>query len=88
MAKKVRLGLYLESDEMKQMIKIAAAKRGISATSYCAQAIDERLRKEGTVSEDEKNSRLKFLARVEKLRREIGPVGKTATELVKEGRRK
>ena len=43
MAKKARLGLYLADEEIKRQIKVAAAKRGMTATDYCAQAIEERL---------------------------------------------
>ena len=33
---KARLGLYLEDEEIKRQIKVAAAKRGMTATDYCA----------------------------------------------------
>ena len=87
---KARLGLYLADEETKRQIKVAAAKRGISTTEYCTQAIEERLRREGETSDSDEalKQRLAFLKRVDKLSREIGPIGKTAAELVKEGRRR
>ena len=90
MVKKARLGLYLEDEEIKRQIKVAAAKRGISTTAYCAEAIKERLKKEGeAVSTDEEYKRkLALIARIEELRKEIGPVKMTAAELIKEGRRR
>ncbi len=90
MVKKARLGLYLEDDEIKRQIKVAAAKRGVSTTRYCAEAIEERLKKEGEMSDsDEDYKRRKALiVRVDKLSKEIGPIGKKASELVKEGRRR
>lgn len=86
MAKKVRLGLYLEDEEVKKHIKIAAAKRGMSTTAYCEEAIKEKLVKEGELSDKERERRKALLARMDKLREEIGPIGTTVSELVKEGR--
>ncbi|GEM_PF-1344198 len=90
MVKKARLGLYLEDEDIKRQIKVAAAKRGISTTKYCAEAIEERLKKEDEMSDNDEDYRRRkdFLERVDKLRKEIGPIGKTAAELVKEGRRR
>jgi hypothetical protein len=86
MAKKTRLGLYLEDEEIKKQVKIAAAKRGLSTTAYCAQAIEERLRRDGELSKDADKKAL--LSRIDTFRNEIGPVGVTAAELVEEGRRR
>jgi len=88
MVKKARLGLYLKDNEIKKHIKIAAAKRGVSTTIYCAQAIEERLRREGELGNKVSESKMAFLSRVDKLRKEIGPISKTTAELVKEGRRR
>ncbi|MBI4286070.1 MAG: hypothetical protein HY670_09285 [Chloroflexi bacterium] len=86
MTRKARLGLYLEDGEIKKQIKIAAARRGMSATAYCAEAIRERLRKDGETSDGVERGRRAFLARMDKLRQEIGPMGTTTAELVEEGR--
>ncbi len=88
MGKKARLGLYLENDEMKRQIKIAAAKRGISITAYCTQAIEERLKKDGDMGANIAKSKLEFLSRVDRLKKEIGPIKISVAELVKEGRRR
>lgn len=88
MTRKTRLGLYLEDDEIKKQIKIAAARRGISTTAYCAEAIRERLQKDGEMSDKVSRDRLALLSRMDKLRQEIGPVGTTTAELVEEGRRR
>ena len=90
MTKKARLGLYLENEDIKRQIKVAAAKRGISTTEYCTQAIRERLKKEGEMSDSDKilKERMALLSHMDKLSKEIGPIGKTAAELVKEGRRR
>jgi hypothetical protein len=88
MAKKARLGLYLTDEEMKRRIKVAAARKGLSTTAYCEEAIREHLLKEGEIVDDENLKRRAFIARIEELRREIGPLGILAAELVKEGRRR
>ena len=93
MLKKARIGIYLEDEEVAKQIKIAAAKRGTSVSQYCGDAIEERLvkdgerkaaRGDGRVSEE----KLAFLAKVERLRKKIGPTGMPAAELVREGRRR
>ena len=88
MAKKARLGLYLEDEEFKRQIKVAAAKRGMTTTDYCAQAIEERLVKDGErgKSGDKDSGRVAFLSRMDKLRQEIGPIGIPTAELVREGK--
>jgi hypothetical protein len=86
--RKARLGLYLEDEEIKKQIKIAAAKRGISTTVYCAEAIRERLRRDGEISDKVDRDKVVLLSRMDKLRQEIGPVGTTTAELVEEGRRR
>ncbi len=88
MTRKARLGLYLEDGEIKKQIKIAAVKRGISTTAYCAEAIRERLQRDGEMSDKVDRDRLTLLSRMDKLRQEIGPVGATTAELVEEGRRR
>ena len=50
-ARKASLGLYLEDEEIKKRIKIASAKRGVSATAYCAEAIEEFLRRDGEIGD-------------------------------------
>ena len=88
MTRKARLGLYLEDGEIKKQIKIAAAKKGTSTTAYCAEAIRERLQRDGEMSDKVDRDRLALLSRMDTLRREIGPVGTTTAELVEEGRRR
>jgi hypothetical protein len=86
MAKKARLGLYVESEEVKKRIKIAAARRGISATAYCTRAIEEKLARDGEENDLEKKKAL--ITRMDELSDEIGPIGMTASELVKAGRKR
>ncbi len=88
MTRKARLGLYLEDETMRRQIKIAAAKRGMSATAYCAQAIRERLARDGEIIDNADERKKAVLARMDRLKEEIGPVGVPAAELVDEGRRR
>ncbi|MDD5537332.1 MAG: hypothetical protein PHF12_00020 [Candidatus Omnitrophica bacterium] len=88
MTKKSRLGLYLEDEDVKRRIKVAAARRGISTTAYCAEAIRERLQRDGEVGDKTSKERLALLSRMDKLRKETGPIGVTTAELVEEGRRR
>jgi len=85
MTKKSRLGLYLEDEDIKKQIKIAAARRGVSTTAYCGEAIRERLLRDREIGDRDKTA---LLVRMNKLRQEIGPVGTTTAELVEEGRRR
>jgi hypothetical protein len=88
-ANKARLGLYLEDEEIKRQIKVAAAKRGMTATDYCAQAIKERLIRDGERGTgNEAQDKVALLCRMDKLRQEIGPIGMSTAELVEEGRRR
>ena len=86
--KKARLGLYLEDEAIRRQIKVAAAKSGMSSTAYCAQAIKERLVKDGEISDKADGNKKALLARMDRLRQEIGPVGMLTAELVEEGRRR
>jgi len=88
-ANKARLGLYLKDEEIKRQIKVAAARRGMTVTDYCARAIEERLIKDGERSaEGEDKNKVALLSRMDKLRQEIGPIGVSTAELVEEGRRR
>jgi hypothetical protein len=86
MVKKTRLGLYLENEDVKKQIKIAAARRGLSTTAYCVQAIEERLRKDGGLNREA--GKKTMLTHMDRFRKEVGALGTTAAELVKEGRRR
>ncbi len=88
MTKKARLGLYLDDEVMRRQIKIAAAKRGMSTTAYCTEAIKERLVRDGEINQTNDGNRKALLARMDRLRQEIGPIGIPAYELIKEGRRR
>jgi len=86
--RKARLGLYLEDETMRRQIKVAAARRGMSSTAYCTEAIRDRLVTDGEIAGREPGARKMLLDRMDNLRQEIGRVGISAAELVAEGRRR
>jgi len=87
--RKARLGLYLEDEEVKKQIKVAAARRGTTATDYCTQAIEERLIRDGErKARGEDESKAAFLSRMDEFRQKIGPIGASTTEIIEEGRRR
>ena len=88
MTKKARLGLYLEDETIRRQIKVAAAKRGLSSTAYCAQAIKERLVRDGEITDKADDNKKALLTRMDSLKRKIGNVGISTAELIKEGRRR
>jgi len=88
MPKKARLGLYLDGERMKRQVKVAAAKRGVSVTAYCSEAIKERLIRDGEIAELADENRKVLLTLMDRLRQEIGPIGISAANLVKTGRRR
>lgn len=85
--KKTRLGLYLEDEITRRRIKVAAAKRNMSTTAYCTQAIKERLVRDGEMVDKGDGDRKVLLARMDRLKQEIGPVSMAAAELIEAGRR-
>ena len=93
MEKRARLSLYLRDDKLRIQIKVAAAKRGLSISDYCMQAIERQLLQDGEVSVRDvyvssENHRSSLIARMDRLRGEIGPIDMPVTDLIKEGRRR
>ena len=94
MAKKARLSLYLEDEEFKRQVKVAAAKRGLAVTDYCAEAIEKRLVRDGRGAwlraslGNANKEKSALLDRMDKLKQVIGPIGLRTSELVEEGRRR
>lgn len=88
MVSKARLGLYLKDEETKKQIKVAAIKRGMSTTAYCAQAIEERLIRDEERTRSMDRNKIALLSRMDKLRQEIGVIGISTAELVEKDRRR
>lgn len=93
MEKQARLSLYLKDDNLRRQIKIAAAKRDMSITDYCTKAIKEQLIRDGEMPLQEvppsaREDKLSLSRKMDKLREEIGPIGISVSELIKERRRR
>lgn len=91
--KRARLSLYLKDDALRRQIKVAAAKRDMSVTDYCTKAIEQQLIRDGEVSLGKappltREDKLSLSNRMDRLREEIGPIGISVSELIKEGRRR
>jgi len=83
-----RLNIYLDDRKLRERIKSAAAREGVTLSSYCLEAVRRRLAEEGLLPGSESQaSRRKAARALDRLRRKIGPVGVPARELIAQGRR-
>jgi len=86
--KHVRVNIYLDDPELKREIKIAAAKRGVTLSAFCVEAIRHELTGDGSEKTQETpKSALIAGEALDRLRAEIGPVGIPVRELIDEGRK-
>ncbi len=84
-----RLNIYLDEPELREKIKIAAAREGVTLSSYCLQAVRRRLAEEGYLSVPEAAMGPRAVAQaLDQLRRRLGPIGVRASDLIAEGRRR
>lgn len=83
----VRLNIYLDRAELREAVKIAAARRGVTVSAYCSEAIRSRLLEEGFLPPPEREeSRQRAASALDTLRAKIGPVGVPVNDLVEQGR--
>ncbi|MBI2916949.1 MAG: hypothetical protein HYY01_03060 [Chloroflexi bacterium] len=87
---RIRLGLDLRDEGMKRRIKVAAAKRGMTVSDFCLEAIEHHIDEQsGEVARPSTPQEWEaFIERMDKLREEIGPIGVPTWQLVEEGRRR
>lgn len=84
-----RLNIYLDEPELREKIKIAAAREGVNLSSYCLQAVRRRLAEEGYLPASEVSEGPRAAAHaLDRLRRGAGPIGTKARDLIAEGRRR
>lgn len=83
-----RLNIYLDRG-LRTQIKLAAARRGITASAYCVEAIRQKLASDGLASNRESLAERRWAAahEMDALREEVGPIGVPVSELIAEGRR-
>ena len=85
-----RLNIYLDERSLRTQIKIAAARHRVSVSSYCVEAIRERLATEGEgpAAPSSRGSRRAAARALNQLRKRIGPIGIPVTELIRAGRKR
>jgi hypothetical protein len=82
----VRLNIYLDSEELRRQIGVAAARAGVSLSEYCVRAIRDRLAEDGLGPPDTERARVAARA-MDRARRRLGPLGVPVRELIEAGRR-
>lgn len=82
-----RVNIYLGEPGLREAIRVAAACQGMTISAYCLAAIRRRLADEGLLPASEAD-RLAAATALDRLRRQIGPVGVPVRQLVAEGRRR
>lgn len=82
-----RLNIYLDRPDLREKVKVAAARKGVTVSSYCLAAIRQRLIDDGLLpAADEAGPRAAAQA-LDRLRRQIGPIGVPVRDLITAGRR-
>lgn len=84
-----RLNIYLDDPHLHETIRVAAARRGITLSAYCVEAIRQRLAEDGLLPAATVESTPQAAAQaLDRLRRQIGPIGIPVRDLIAEGRRR
>lgn len=81
-----RLNIYLNGRSIHEVLKIAAARKKVSLSEYCLEAIRKRLEEEGYIKHRSKAKQ--SARRMDKIRKHIGPIGIPVRELIEQGRRR
>ncbi|HKP54814.1 MAG TPA: hypothetical protein VJ183_19440 [Chloroflexia bacterium] len=84
--------IYLDNPELRTRIKLAAARKGVTVSAYCVEAIRRRIEEEdfdenATAQKDDALSPHLAAQASDDLRRSIGRIGVPVSELISEGRR-
>ncbi len=80
-----RLNIYLDAPELREAIRVAAARADESLSEYCLTAIRGRLSEEGFLPPS-KQERARAAAALDEARARFGPIGIPVRELIEEGR--
>ncbi|MBI2323131.1 MAG: hypothetical protein HYU88_13810 [Chloroflexi bacterium] len=81
-----RVNIYLGEPGLREAIQVAAARQGMTISAYCLEAI-RCMADEGLLPAGEAD-RLAAATALDRLRRQIGPIGVPVRRLVAEGRRR
>ena len=85
--KHTRLNIYLDPPELRDLVRLAALRRGQTASAWCVDAILDRLRSEGLSPPDPERAR-RAAEKMDAFRKQVGPIGINVTDLINEGRRR
>lgn len=80
----IKLSVYLDDPSLREKVKIAAARRGISISTYVLEALRERLARDEMLREEVIPQ--EAAKALDALRTQIGPIGVPVRLLVEEGR--
>lgn len=89
-----RLNIYLDNPDLRTQIKIAAARRGVTLSAYCVEAIREHLAEDGLLprhmaaTQEPPSSPGAAAEALDDIRRRIGRIGIPVQDLIAEGRRR
>jgi hypothetical protein len=82
-----RVNIYLDSPDLKERIKLAATRAGVTVSKYCQDAISRRLSDEGLLPPSRESAKAAAKA-LDRLRRRNGRLGIPVRELIADGRRR
>jgi hypothetical protein len=80
--------LDVDEPDLRHAIEVAAARKGVTPSVYCLEAVRNRLAKEGLLPEVDTNRRQEAAHALDRLREQIGPIGIPVRDLIEEGRRR
>ena len=82
-----RLNIYMDDAELRTAVRIEAARRGITVSAFCVQAIRRYLAEAGApTASPGVLTPTGAAAALDEIRGRIGPLGVPVAELVAEGR--
>lgn len=81
----VRLNIYVDSQRLRERVKVAAAREQTTVSAYCQDAIRRRLEEEGLLPPERESAKAAAQA-LDRIRLSHGPLGVPVSELVADGR--
>jgi hypothetical protein len=82
-----RVNIYLDSPDLKEHIKLAATRAGVTISEYCQEAIRRRLSDEGLLPPSRESAKAAAKA-LDRLRGRNGRLGVPVRDLIADGRRR
>ncbi|ACX51411.1 hypothetical protein Adeg_0242 [Ammonifex degensii KC4] len=82
--KTVRLNIYLDDPILREKVKIAAARRGVTVSAYALMALRRQLAEDGLLPAAENPQ--EAARALDDLRKRTGPIGVPVRLLIEEGR--